>query len=162
MSDPDVALLELNDVLAMELRGALPPSHHHAAGFPRAEDLETLTAWERGAMGFLIVDSRGSVVGTCGSHGPPDDGAIELGWGLVESARGAGVGSQAVDLLLAEVRARCPLLRVVVRTEWDLVDGAPAAVSPASELILVRRGFVPDPAPTAKGVRCWTLSEPSR
>jgi hypothetical protein len=153
-----VTLLELDDVLAMEVRGAVAPSRAHVEGFPRTEDLDALAAWERGAMGFLIVDRLGSVVGTCGTHGPVRDGALELGWGLVESARGVGVGGEAVDLLVDAVRARFPSARVVVRTEWDVLDGIAAAVSPASEAILERRGFLAGPAPSAKAQRNWTLS----
>ncbi len=158
MSERRATLLELDDALTMQVRGAVPPSRAHAAGFPRTEDLEALAAWERGAMGFLVVDREGTVVGTCGTHGPLAHGALELGWGLVESARGAGVGGEAVDLLLAAVRARFPSAHVVVRTEWEVVDGNPAAVSPASEAILERRGFLADPAPSTRARRTWTLS----
>lgn len=158
MSSTGVTLIELDDVLVQQVRGAVPPSLAHAKGFPRTEDLEALATWERGAMGFLIVDRTGHVVGTCGTHGPPAAGEVELGWGLVESARGAGVGGEAVDLLVDAVRVRHPTARIVVRTEWDVLDGIPVAVSPASEAILARRGFHGDPAPRAKATRGWSLS----
>jgi RimJ/RimL family protein N-acetyltransferase len=161
--DRRVTLLELDDVLAMQLRGAAPASLAHAEGFPRTEDLEAVAAWERGALGFLIVGPDGSVVGTCGTHRRPSSaGAIELGWGLVEAARGERVGSEAVALLLDAVRARYPLARLVVRTEWDHVDGTLRAVSPSSEAILVRLGFAPGPVPAKIGPRGWTLSAPPR
>lgn len=162
MSGTGVTLIELDDVLAQQVRGIVPPSQVPAEGFPRTEDLEALAAWERGAMGFLVVDRDGNAVGTCGSHGPPRRGTIELGWGLVESARGRGIGSAAVDLLIEAVRTRHPSARVVVRTEWDLVNGTPTAVSPASEAILERRGFLADPVPTGKARRGWSLSARSR
>jgi RimJ/RimL family protein N-acetyltransferase len=161
VSERRVTLVELDDVLAMQLRGAAPASLTHAEGFPRTQDLEAVAAWERGALGFLIVDPDGSVVGTCGTHRRPSSaGAIELGWGLVEAARGEGVGSEAVALLLDAVRTRYPSARIVVRTEWDHADGALGAVSPSSEAILVRLGFAPGPVPAKKGPRGWTLSAP--
>jgi RimJ/RimL family protein N-acetyltransferase len=161
VSERRVTLVDLDDVLVMQVRGAAPASLTHAEGFPRTQDLEAVAAWERGALGFLIVDPDGSVVGTCGTHRRPlSAGAIELGWGLVEAARGEGVGSEAVALLLDLVRTRYPSARIVVRTEWDHADGALGAVSPSSEAILVRLGFAPGPVPAKKGPRGWTLSEP--
>jgi RimJ/RimL family protein N-acetyltransferase len=153
----------MDDVIAMELSGTAPASRARAVGFPRTEDLEAVAAWERGGAGFLIVDRDGVVVGTCGTHGPLGAaGELELGWGLVESARGVGVGGDAVDLLLAVVRDRYPAARVVAHTESVLIDGVSIAASPASEAILTRRGFVPGPAPAAPEPRSWSLSEQPR
>jgi RimJ/RimL family protein N-acetyltransferase len=152
-----VTLVELDDVVAQQVRGESASSRAFAAGFPRGEDLDALAAWERGAMGFLIVDGEGRVVGTCGTHGAPAAGVVELGFGLVQCARGVGVGGETVDLLLAAVRERHPAARVVARTQWELVDGVAVAASPASEAILERRGFIPDPAPVDRATRGWSL-----
>jgi RimJ/RimL family protein N-acetyltransferase len=157
-----VALVELDDVAAAELRGDRAPSRRFADGFPRREDREALRARERGAVSFLVT-SDDVVVGTCGTHGPPgSDGAIELGWGLVPSARGRGIGGTAVALLLAEVRRRHPGTPIVAHTEWRGLDGAVAADSPPSEAILRRLGFVADPVPVEPGYRAWRLTAVSR
>ncbi len=50
---------------------------------------------------FLLVEDD-VVVGDCGWFGPPDeDGEAEIGYGLAPSARGRGVGTAGVALLLA-------------------------------------------------------------
>ena len=59
-----------------------------------------------GEGGFLVVQD-GLVVGECGWFGPPDeDGEVEIGYGLTPSARGQGLGTASVALLLDWVRAR--------------------------------------------------------
>jgi RimJ/RimL family protein N-acetyltransferase len=158
LSERGVTLRELDDVLGMQLRGTMRATLVFAPGFPRAEDLDALAAWERGALGFVVLDAAGTVLGTCGSHGPVVRGTLELGWGIVPAARGTGLGGAAVDCLLGAVRARHPRVDLVVRTEWELHEGAPRAVSPASEAILSRRGFRGGPAPAAGGYRAWSLS----
>ncbi len=152
-----VALLEIDDVVAAELRGASPSSLRVADGFPRREDQEALAAYDRGALSFLVAED-GVVVGTCGTHGPPGpSGTIELGWGLVEGARGRGVGTAAVTQLLGEVRRRSPAAAIVAHTEW-MDDGVTtAADSAASEAILARLGFEAAPPPTEPGYRAWRL-----
>jgi hypothetical protein len=152
-----VILLEVDDVSACEVRGSRVSSREFAASFPRDEDRDAIDAWDRGALAFLIVD-RGVVVGTCGTHGPPDaDGSVEFGWGLVEDARGRGIGSCAVAQMLAEVRRRHPVARLVAHTEWRAAGEVVVADSPASESILVRLGFTGDPPPTVPAQRAWRL-----
>ncbi|HUR14143.1 MAG TPA: GNAT family N-acetyltransferase [Mycobacteriales bacterium] len=81
---------------------------------------------------FLVVHD-GVVIGDCGWFGPPDDaGEVEIGYGLARSARGQGLGTAAVEALLAWVRAQGA---VRVRAE----------VLPANEAslrLLTRLGFV--------------------
>lgn len=152
-----VALLAIDDVIAAELRGASPPSLRLAEGFPRRDDVEALAARDRGALAYLVVDD-GVVVGTCGTHGPPGAaGEVELGWGLVASARGRGVGTAAVTQLLVETQRRYPTASVVAHTEWCANGEVMVADSVASETILSRLGFDPGPAPTEPGYRPWRL-----
>lgn len=54
---------------------------------------------------FLVVHG-GRVVGDCGWFGPPVDGVVDIGYGLAPSARGQGLGAEAVTLLLAWVASR--------------------------------------------------------
>ena len=51
---------------------------------------------------FLVLED-GIVVGDCGWFGPPVEGVVEIGYGLAPSARGRGVGTTTVSLLLAWV-----------------------------------------------------------
>lgn len=152
-----VALLEIDDALAAELRGKGSSSVRLAEGFPRKEDTEALRAWGRGALSYVILEN-GVVVGTCGTHGPPNaDGAVELGWGLVAGARGRGVGTAAVAQLLHAAQRRHPGATIVAHTEWmDHGDG-PVADSPPSEAILRRLGFNASPEPHEPGYRAWRL-----
>jgi len=150
--------LEIDDALAAELGEHGSSSVVRLAeGFPRKEDTEALRAWGRGALSFLIVED-GLVVGTCGSHGPPNaDGDVELGWGLVAAARGRGVGTAAVTQLLRAAQRSHPGATIVAHTEWmDHGDG-PVADSPPSESILRRLGFSASPPPQEPGYRAWRL-----
>ena len=157
-----VRLVEVDDEIAMQLRDGAAVTRPLAVGFPRTEDLEALDARERGALAFLVVDGDGIVVGTCGTHGPPEPtGTVELGWGLVESARGMGIGGATVVLLVDEVRRRDPHSTLIARTEWVGAGSSLAADSPASEAILVRQGFHAAPVPPKAGTRAWTLSPAS-
>lgn len=66
--------------------------------------------------GTFLITERGLVVGDCGWFGPPVEGIVDLGYGLAPSARGRGVATEAVQLLLAwvaqrgAVQARCEVL----------------------------------------------------
>jgi RimJ/RimL family protein N-acetyltransferase len=152
-----VELIEIDDVTAAALGGRGAMRVQCAAGFPRSEDLEALRARERGALSFLIA-ADGVVVGTCGTHGPPNaDGVVELGWGLVAAARGRGVGTTAVTALLDAAVRRYPHASFVAHTEWSDVDGDLLADSEASEAILRRLGFAPAPVPSEPGYRAWRL-----
>lgn len=81
---------------------------------------------------FLIVRD-GVVVGDCGWFGSPgQDGEVEIGYGLAPSARGQGVGTEAVRLLLAWVDARGAR-----RVRAEVLPG-----NEASLRLLARLGFV--------------------
>lgn len=57
---------------------------------------------EHTGEGTFLVVRDGVVVGDCGWFGPPDeDGEVEIGYGVAPSARRQGVGTAAVELLLA-------------------------------------------------------------
>jgi RimJ/RimL family protein N-acetyltransferase len=77
-----------------------------------------------------------TVVGELGFHGPPrPDGTVEVGFALVPSARGAGLATEALELLLGWTIAQPVVRRVVARA--DPANGA-------SRAVLARAGFVPD------------------
>ena len=82
-----------------------------AADWPHDDTADALRPlaehpFHTGEGGFLVVQD-GVVVGECGWFGPPDeDGEVEIGYGLTPSARGQGLGTASVALLLDWVRAR--------------------------------------------------------
>ena len=59
---------------------------------------------EHAGPGTFLVVRDGAVLGDAGWFGPPDsDGIAEIGYGLAVPARGQGLGTEAVTLLLAWV-----------------------------------------------------------
>ena len=49
----------------------------------------------------IIRRADGAVIGAAGFYGPPDDtGAVRVGYGLAESARGHGYATEALRALL--------------------------------------------------------------
>ncbi|NBO45930.1 MAG: N-acetyltransferase [Actinobacteria bacterium] len=73
-----------------------------------------------------------TVIGGIGFKGGPTNGAIEIGYGIAESARGHGYATDAVRALLQLVSGQD--LRVTAETEPG---------NTASERVLQRCGFVP-------------------
>jgi RimJ/RimL family protein N-acetyltransferase len=74
------------------------------------------------------ADAR--VVGSIGCLGPPEDGVVEVGYGLVPAARGAGLMTDALSAMVRSLEAAG--LRVVAHTASDNV---------ASHRVLARLGF---------------------
>lgn len=104
---------------------ALRPHAEHGAG----EALGT----------FLITTDEpqpGSVIGECGWFGLPDaNGETEIGYGLTRSARGHGLGAEAVAALVTWVEQQPGVRRVSAHA---LVGNE------ASRRLLVRLGFTED------------------
>ncbi|MEU1590674.1 GNAT family protein [Micromonospora sp. NPDC005710] len=73
----------------------------------------------------------GKAIGGIGFKGQPDDGCIEVGYGLVPSARGNGYAAEALTALL-DLATTHGLSRVVAETTGDNV---------ASRRTLERAGF---------------------
>jgi RimJ/RimL family protein N-acetyltransferase len=78
-------------------QGALPPAFVAA----RALKLRAEGQPEPWSSTFLIVDDEeGKIVGGCGFKTAPDDGRVELGYGVAPAARGRGAATAAVKMLL--------------------------------------------------------------
>jgi RimJ/RimL family protein N-acetyltransferase len=75
--------------------------------------------------------SDGQAVGGTGFKGPPEGGSVEIGYGLVPSARGQGYAAEAVIALLT-VADDHGLSRVIADTTLDNI---------ASQRTLTRAGF---------------------
>jgi [ribosomal protein S5]-alanine N-acetyltransferase len=75
------------------------------------------------------------IVGTVGCKGPPRDGEVEVGYGLVPSAFGMGYATTAVRAIVDAAARRDDIDRVVAHTQ----AGAEASIA-----VLERAGFEPD------------------
>jgi RimJ/RimL family protein N-acetyltransferase len=112
------------------------PGVPHAADWPHDDTYDALRplAEHGSGPGTFLVVLDGVVVGDCGWFGPPDEeGEVEIGYGLAPSARGRGVGTRAVEMLLswvAEQGAR--------RVRAEVLPG-----NAASFALLARLGFEP-------------------
>jgi RimJ/RimL family protein N-acetyltransferase len=80
----------------------------------------------------IVRLADGLIIGDIGFHAPPQDGSVEVGFGLAPSARGAGHGSEALRLLVGWAEEQSEVRQVVART---LVDNEP------SRAVLCRAGF---------------------
>ncbi|MEU4652522.1 GNAT family N-acetyltransferase [Streptomyces sp. NPDC023723] len=84
-------------------------------------------------MYVLVRRTDGLAVGAMGFHGVPDeDGRVEVGYDLVEAARGHGYATEALRALSARALARPEVHRVFALAEPD---------NHASRAVLARAGF---------------------
>jgi len=98
-------------------------------GFLRA----TAAHGEQRPFGFYRISrlADGLAVGGIGFKGRPDGGSVEVGYGLVPSARGQGYAAEAVIALLGVATGQ-GLTKVIADTTLDNI---------ASQRTLVRAGF---------------------
>jgi RimJ/RimL family protein N-acetyltransferase len=81
---------------------------------------------------YQIVRSLDAkIVGGAGFHGPPKDGFVEIGYGVVPSARGQGFATEAARQLLDIARA-ANMWTLIARTE---------STNPASMRVLEHLGM---------------------
>ena len=146
VTDIETARLTLHPVDVAEARRINdrdPAAHDQwADDYPFDGDLRALGAFvaaterhgEQRPFGYyqVIRRSDGQAVGGIGFKGPPDDGVVEVGYGLAPSARGCGYAAEALSAL-ATAAARLGATRVRAETTSDNV---------ASRRTLERAGFV--------------------
>ncbi|WP_338089684.1 GNAT family N-acetyltransferase [Nocardioides lijunqiniae] len=83
--------------------------------YPRPDDVDAAGMLRAGdSWGPRHVVLGVQAVGSIGCYGPPVDGETEVGYGLVEAARGAGVATEALRALAAEVDGVGVRLRAAV------------------------------------------------
>ena len=112
-----------------------------AADFPFDGDVLGVTAYlrataahgEQRPFGFYRITrtADGQAIGGIGFKGQPTNGSVEIGYGLVPSARGAGYAAEALTALLV-LAADHGLDRVLADTEHSNI---------ASQRTLERAGF---------------------
>jgi RimJ/RimL family protein N-acetyltransferase len=99
-----------------------------AAGYPLEGDSRACAAYTSqlpasGGMaasspfGYYQVLENGVVIGGIGFHGPPNGDVVEVGYGVVPGARGRGVATEALRMLLDVATGLEGVRRVVGRTE---------------------------------------------
>jgi RimJ/RimL family protein N-acetyltransferase len=104
------------------LRGGERADDWHA-DFPRDDDRDAASMWHDGdPWGPRSIVLDGVVVGSIGFFGPPsqaEDGVpeTEVGYGLVEDARGAGVATEALTAVLDAADAAGVRIRASVRPD---------------------------------------------
>lgn len=126
-----ISLQPVTVALAQAVLAYSPVDVPHVPDWPHDDSYDALRMFAGGPGTFLVLED-GVVVGDCGWFGPPDeDGEVEIGYGLAPSARGRGVATEAVQLLV----------------DWALAQGARsvrAEVLPGNEpslRLLARLGF---------------------
>ena len=88
-------------------------------------------------FGYYQVLEDGVVVGGIGFHGPPSGSSVEVGYGIATDARGRGVATRALLLLLEVAAGLDGVRRVVGRTEE--INVASQRVMTAAGMQLVGR-----------------------
>jgi len=152
------------DEAADMLAGRRRPAWH--ADYPREDDRDAasmISAGDPWGPRHVVRAFDGLVCGSIGFFGPPQDhdgvAETEVGYGLVEEARGRGVATEALRALLDEtdrlrVRIRASVrpdnadsIRVLVKCGFTDLRGT----TDDGELVMVRPLPVRDPAPAAAG-----------
>ncbi|MCW2765014.1 MAG: GCN5-related N-acetyltransferase [Nocardioides sp.] len=121
------------------MAGRRRPTWH--ADFPRQDDRDGVSMYQQGdPWGPRLITRGGTALGTIGFFGPPDPAAdapeTEVGYGLVEEARGWGFATEALRALLVEtdragVRIRAsvepdntPSLRILAKCGFTELRGS--------------------------------------
>jgi RimJ/RimL family protein N-acetyltransferase len=80
----------------------------------------------------VVETSSGLVVGGIGFHGPPTDGEVEIGYGIVPTRQGRGYATEAVRRLVSVALTMPGVVAVVASADADNV---------ASQRVLEKAGF---------------------
>lgn len=126
------------------------PSDAWAADYPFGGDIAAIDSFlrateqhgEQRPFGYyqIIRAADGLAVGGAGFKGPPDDGNIEVGYGLAPSARGHGFASEAVTALLI-LAAENGVDTVLADTTDDNVASQRTLVSAGFRLVGTHAGL---------------------
>ena len=129
----DVTLVPVPAGVDLDTVDRLTAGRSVGRGWPHDDTGVALAFAAAGGWTWLIVDGDGCVVGECGTKSSPQDGVVEIGYGLAGPSRGAGLGTRAVRTLLDGLAARPDVSTVIARVALDNV---------ASARLLERLGFV--------------------
>jgi ribosomal-protein-alanine N-acetyltransferase len=93
--------------------------------FPREDDIDGIGRWQAGDPWASRLITRADVaIGSIGFFGPPQPAAdgtpeVEIGYGLVEEARGLGYATEAVTAMVAAAEAEGARVRASVLPDND-------------------------------------------
>ena len=152
---PRLELVPLTDDEAEAILARRREGRAWSPGYPTPGDVET-AGWPAPAdVRWQTLQLReratGLVIGAIGCHGAPEDGIVEIGYGIAPEARGRGLASEACAALVAFLEAQ-PEVRVL-RAATD-ADNLP------SQRVLERCGFVA--VARDEAVIAWRREHPSR
>jgi [ribosomal protein S5]-alanine N-acetyltransferase len=129
------------------------------AGWPAVDLLDVLPMQaaagpdgERFGIWVMVERPTNEVVGDIGFLGPPDDGAVELGYSVVPGRRGRGFATEAARAMADWALAQAGINAVIARCDADNV---------ASVRVLRAAGFVRTDADAGEdagsdaGQLCW-------
>ena len=117
-----LALFNADEVAAMR-GGERRPDWHPQ--FPREDDIDGVGMWQEGDPWSSRKITRADVaIGSIGFFGPPEPAAdgtpeVEVGYGLVEDARGLGYATEALTALVAAAEASGARVRASVLPDND-------------------------------------------
>ncbi len=89
--------------------------------------------WEWYAV-WIIECKDGSHAGDLSFKGRGDDGSVEIGYGIIETHRGQGYATEAVNAVVTWAFQQPGIIRVEAETEPD---------NQASQRVLEKCGFIP-------------------
>lgn len=113
-------------------RGSLHDRIPQAMGVA-IRDIDSGAAAVLPTVWLVVRRADGRILGHLGTHGPPDsEGCVEIGYSLAPSARGQGIGTAAVAVLVGRLAAVPGIRRLTAVT---------GARNTASRRLLERQGF---------------------
>ena len=86
-------------------------------------------------FGYYQILMSGRVVGGIGFHGPPREGLVEVGYGVVPSVRRQGVATEALRMILQVAAGHDRVNRVCGRTTPDNVASQRVMLSAGMQLV---------------------------
>ena len=160
VSGARVRLILITHADAAEMLAGRRQQRWHA-DYPRRDDLDAVSMIRADAdpvdstWGPRHVVHEMQAVGSVGFFGPPVDGEVEVGYGLVEGLRGRGIATEALQALLTEtdrlgIRVRAsvlpenaPSIRVLAKSGFTDLRGS----TEDGELVMARPMPAGRPAP---------------
>jgi RimJ/RimL family protein N-acetyltransferase len=135
------ALQRLTPQMAEQVANGRPRAGNWEYDYPAEGDTDSAQMYLRqcqdgrdpeafGPYQIVRLDD-GKVIGSAGFHGPPHDGVVEIGYGVVRSARGHGYATAAAREIIKIARSE-GVRRAIARTE---------TTNPASMKVLTNVGM---------------------
>ena len=130
---------EMNEIIEAERDEELREAYREMlrGSLEHAEDWGWYAIW-------MIVRKDGKCIGNLSFKGSPEDGVVEVGYGIEEAYRGYGYATEALETILAWAFDQPGVTVVAAET---------AADNAASQRVLEKCGFLPTGVMGAEGPR---------